>query len=81
MVKRRGWGFRIAGDLFSFVMVSLLEFSLFLDCRWDEEEDIEDSVACFLGDGEGVRVGEVFLEVVEVLDGGFLFVFSFCRKE
>ena len=30
------------------------------------------------GEGEGVRVGEVLLEVVEVPDGGLLLVSSFC---
>lgn len=81
MVKRRGWGLRTVGDSPSSVMVPLLEPPLLLDCRWDEEEDTEDSAACPLGDGEGVRVGEVLLEVVEVPDGGLLLVSSFCRKE
>lgn len=58
-------------------MVPLLEPPLLLDCRWDEEEDTEDSAAHPLGGGEGVRVGEVLLEVVEVPDGGLLLVSSF----
>ena len=58
-------------------MVPLLEPPLLLDCRRDEE-DTEDSAACPLGEGEGVRVGEVLLEVVEVPDGGLLLVSSFC---
>lgn len=58
-------------------MVPLLEPPLLLDCRWDEEEDTEDSAAWPLGEGEGVSVGEVLLEVVEVPDGGLLLVSSF----
>lgn len=61
----------------SSVMVPLLEPPLLLDCRRDEE-DTEDSAARPLGEGEGVRVGEVLLEVVEVPDGGLLLVSSFC---
>lgn len=77
--KREGWGLRtFQGDSPSSVMVPLLEPPLLLDCRWDEEEDTEDSAACPLGEGEGVRVGEVLLEVVEVPDGGLLLVSSFC---
>lgn len=63
------------------MMVPLLEPPLLLDCRWDEEEDTEDSAAHPLGGGEGVRVGEVLLEVVEVPDGGLLLVSSFYSKE
>lgn len=58
-------------------MVPLLEPPLLLDCRWDEEEDTEDSAVCPFGEGEGVRVGEVLLEVVEVPDGGLLLVSNF----
>lgn len=58
-------------------MVPLLEPPLLLDCRWDEDEDTEDSAAWPLGEGEGVRVGEVLLEVVDVPDGGLLLVSSF----
>lgn len=58
-------------------MVPLLEPPLLLDCRWGEE-DTEDSAACPLGEGEGVSVGEVLLEVVEVPDKGRLLVSSFC---
>ena len=36
------------------MIVLLLEPPLPLDCRWDEEEDTEDSAACPLGEGEGV---------------------------
>lgn len=79
--KRKEWGFRISEDSPSSVMVPLLEPPLLLDCRWDEEEDTEDSAAWPLGEGDGVRVGEVLLEVVEVPDGGLLLVSSFCRKE
>lgn len=61
-------------------MVPLLEPPLLLDCRWEEEEDTEDSAAWPLGDGEGVRVGEVLLEVAEVPDGGRLLGSSFCTK-
>lgn len=71
-------GFQDPGDSPSSVMVPLLEPPLLLDCRWDEEEDTEDSAACALGEGEGVSVGEVLLEVVEVPDGGLLLVSSFC---
>lgn len=58
-------------------MVPLLEPPLLLDCRCDEEEDTEDSAVCPLGEGEGVRVGEVLLEVVEVPEGGLLLVSNF----
>lgn len=78
MVKRKAWHFRILGDSPSSVMVPLLEPPLLLDCRWDEEDDTEDSAVCPLGEGEGVSVGEVLLEVVEVPDGGLLLVSSFC---
>lgn len=77
MVRTR-WGFKPSGDSPSSVMVPLLEPPLLLDCRWDEEEDTEDSAVCPLGEGEGVRVGEVLLEVVEVPDGGLLLVSNFC---
>lgn len=80
MVKKRV-GFRTSGDSPSSVMVPLLEPPLLLDCRWDEEEDTEDSAAWPLGEGEGVRVGEVLLEVVEVPDGGLLLISSFCTKD
>lgn len=59
-------------------MVPLLEPPLLLDCRWDEEEDTEDSAVWPLGEGEGVRVGEVLLEVAEVPEGGRLLGSSFC---
>lgn len=70
-----------ARDSPSSVMVPLLEPPLLLDCRWDEEEDTEDSAACPLGEGEGVRVGEVLLEVVEVPEAGLGLVSNFCRRE
>lgn len=78
-----GWYFssdnflRIPVSSSSSVMVPLLEPPLLLDCRWDEEEDTEDSAVWPLGEGEGVRVGEVLLEVVEVPDGGRLLVSNF----
>lgn len=81
VVKRKGWGFTTSGDSPSSVMVPLLEPPLLLDCRWEEEEDTEDSAAWPLGEGEGVRVGDVLLEVVEVPEGGLLLVSSFCTKE
>lgn len=59
-------------------MVPLLEPPLLLDCLWDEEEDTEDSAACPWGEGEGVRVGEVLLEVEEVPEAGLWLVSSFC---
>lgn len=71
----RGWEPR---DSPSSVMVPLLEPPLLLDCRCDEEEDREDSAVWPLGEGEGVRVGDVLLEVVEAPDGGRLLVSSFC---
>lgn len=74
-------GLRTSRDSPSSVMVPLLEPPLLLDCRWDEEEDTEDSAAWPLGEGEGVRVGEVLLEVVEVPDGGLLLISSFCTKD
>lgn len=80
MVRKRV-GFRTSGDSPSSVMVPLLEPPLLLDCRWDEEEDIEESAAWPLGEGEGVRVGEVLLEVVEVPEGGLLLISSFCTKD
>lgn len=67
-----------SGDSPSSVMVPLLEPPLLLDCRWDDEEDTEDSAAWPLGEGEGVRVGDVLLEVAEVPDGGRLLGSSFC---
>lgn len=73
---RRGFG--TPGDSPSSVMVPLLEPPLLLDCRWDEEEDTEDSAVWPLGEGEGVRVGEVLLEVAEVPEGGRLPGSSFC---
>lgn len=80
-MERKGWGFKAAGDSPSSVMVPLLEPPLLLDCRWEDEEDTEDSAAWPLGEGEGVRVGEVLLEVVDVPEGGLLLVSSFCTKE
>lgn len=63
----------------SSVTVPLLE-PLLLACLWEEER--EDSVLWTLGDGEGdgegVRVGDVLLDVDEVPDGGLLFISSFC---
>lgn len=61
VVKRKGWGLGTSGNSPSSVMVPLLEPPLLLDCRWDEEEDTEDSAAWPLGEGEGVRVGDVLL--------------------
>lgn len=76
--KRKGRHFRTLVDSPSSVMVPLLEPPLLLDCRWEEEEDTDDSAVCPLGEGEGVSVGEVLLEGVEVPDGGLLLVSSFC---
>lgn len=63
----------------SSVIVPLLE-PLLLACLWEEET--EDSAIWTLGDGEGdgegVRVGDVLLDVDEVPDGGLLFISSFC---
>lgn len=63
----------------SSVIVPLLE-PLLLACLWEEET--EDSAFWTLGDGEGdgegVRVGDVLLDVDEVPDGGLLFISSFC---
>lgn len=63
----------------SSVIVPLLE-PLLLACLWEEET--EDSAFGTLGDGEGdgegVRVGDVLLDVDEVPDGGLLFISSFC---
>ena len=66
--KREGWGLRtFQGDSPSSVMVPLLEPPLLLDCRWDEEEDTEDSAACPLGEGEPQSdPGLVFLDFVEL---------------
>lgn len=62
----------------SSVIVPLLE-PLLLACLWEERED---SALWTLGDGEGdgegVRVGDVLLDVDEVPDGGLLFISSFC---
>lgn len=52
---------------------------LLLDCRM-REEDTEDSPPAPWGEGEGVRVGEVLLEVVEVPDGGLLPCLQFLLK-
>lgn len=71
-------GFGAPGDSPSSVIVPLLEPPLLLDCRWDEEEDTEDSAVWPLGEGEGVRVGEVLLEVAEVPERGRLPGSSFC---
>lgn len=82
-----GWYFssdnflRIPVSSSSSVMVPLLEPPLLLDCRWDEEEDTEDSAVWPLGEGEGVRVGEVLLEVAEVPEGGRLPGSSFLLLE
>lgn len=67
-----------SGDSPSSVMVPLLEPPLLLDCRWEDEEDTEDSAAWPLGEGEGVRVGDVLLEAADVPDGGRLLGSSFC---
>lgn len=67
-----------SGDSPSSVMVPLLEPPLLLDCGWDDEEDTEDSAAWPLGDREGVRVGDVLLEVADVPEGGRLLGSSFC---
>lgn len=63
----------------SSVIVPLLE-PLLLACLWEEER--EDSMLWTLGDGEGdgegVSVGDVLLEVDEVPDGGLLLISVFC---
>lgn len=63
----------------SSVIVPLLE-PLLLACLWQEER--EDSMLWTLGDGEGdgegVSVGDVLLEVDEVPDGGLLLISVFC---
>lgn len=65
----------------SSVIVPLLE-PLLLACLWEEER--EDSMLWTLGDGEGdgegVSVGDVLLEVDEVPDGGLLFISVFCYR-
>lgn len=63
----------------SSIIVPLLE-PLLLACLWEEER--EDSMLWTLGDGEGdgegVRVGDVLLDVDEVPDGGLLVISVFC---
>lgn len=50
-------------------MVPLLEPPLLLERGWEEAEDRESPGGGFgVGDGDGVRVGEVLLEVEEFPD-------------
>lgn len=52
-------------------MVPLLEPPLLLERGWDEAEDRESPGPGWIfgvGDGDGVRVGDVLLEVEEVPD-------------
>ena len=64
-------------------MVPLLEPPLLLERGWDEAEDRESPgpVGGFgVGEGDGVRVGEVLLEVDEFPDWGLFFNSIFYRK-
>jgi hypothetical protein len=65
-------------------MVPLLEPPLLLERGWDEAEDRESpGPAGGLGDGEGdgVRVGDVLLELEELPDWGLLFRSTFYMEE
>lgn len=60
----------------SSVMVPLLEPPLLLDRGWEEAEDRESPGpvgGLGVGEGDGVRVGEVLLEVEEFPDCGLFF--------
>lgn len=61
-------------------MVPLLEPPLLFDCLWEEDDDTDDSARrpFGVGDGEGVSVGDVLLEVEEFPDGGRFTISIFC---
>lgn len=66
----------------SSVMVPLLEPPLLLDRGWEEADDKESTGpvgGLGVGDGDGVRVGDVLLEVEEFPDWGLFFNSIFCK--
>lgn len=67
----------------SSVMVPLLEPPLLLERGWEEAEDRESPGpvgGLGVGEGEGVRVGDVLLEVEEFPDWGLFFNSIFYRE-
>lgn len=64
-------------------MVPLLEPPLLLERGWDEAEDRESPgpvAGLGVGDGEGVRVGDVLLDVEEFPDWGLFFNSIFYKE-
>lgn len=64
-------------------MVPLLEPPLLLERGWDDAEDRESpgmGGILGVGEGEGVSVGEVLLEVEEFPDWGRFFNSIFCKE-
>lgn len=69
------------GDSPSSVMVPLLEPPLLLERGWEEADESESPPGGFgVGEGEGVSVGDVLLEVEELPDCGRFFRSTFCRR-
>lgn len=67
----------------SSVMVPLLEPPLLLERGWEEAEDRESPGpvgGLGVGEGDGVRVGEVLLEVEEFPDWGLFFKSIFYKE-
>lgn len=63
-------------------MVPLLEPPLLLERGWEEADDRESTGpvgGLGVGDGDGVRVGDVLLEVEEFPDWGLFFNSIFCK--
>lgn len=61
-------------------MVPLLDPPLLLEHGWEEAEDkVSPMRGLGVGDGDGVRVGDVLLDVEEFPDCGLFFRSTFCK--
>lgn len=77
-------GFKTSAVSPSSVMVPLLEPPLLLERGWEEVEDSESPGPAWIlgvGEGDGVKVGDVLLEVEEFPDWGLFFRSIFYRRE
>lgn len=82
MVCRNVLSFTLNGSFYlhlpSSVMVPLLEPPLLLEHGWEEAEDNSPITGLGVGDGDGVKVGDVLLDVEELPDCGLFFRSTFC---
>lgn len=60
-------------------MVPLLEPPLLLEHGWEEAEEVSPVRGLGVGDGDGVRVGDVLFDVEEFPDCGLFLRSTFCE--